>query len=148
MYFMENGIRQDVVVARDEDTEEYGYVIICSDCGNMQFMPECIFLDFIEECGIELVVEKVDDEDDDKMCECPYCQGFRDGIEASMDAMEVLDECGCECGECCEVCEPEEFTSNVYNINIENLILEGVSNPKEFIDGLTSFLKMYSRNSR
>lgn len=142
MHYMESGVKQEVIPAYDEISQEYGYAILCTDCGNVDFMPECMFLDFVDGCKIDLIMDSVDD--DEEMCQCPYCQGFRDGIEASMDTIEALDDiCDCECGEVCAQCEPEYFEKPNVTINIENLILQDVENPKEFLRQIESALKKY-----
>ena len=105
MHYMENGVRQDVVKAYDEKSQEYGYAIICSECESVEFMPECMFLDFIEEFEIDLFVDDEDldaIEDDDDLCQCEYCKGFRDGVETACDVADALEEYENECD--CDTC--------------------------------------------
>lgn len=110
MYIVnKDGTQNEIVKAYDEVSQEYGYLILCDCCDEpVGFLPECIFLDLMEDGQFKVFVD--DEDDSDEMCDCPYCQGFRDGIESAMDTIEALDDmCDCECGECCEVCEPDEF---------------------------------------
>lgn len=137
MHYMESGVRQEVIPAYDEISQEYGYAILCTDCGNVDFMPECIFLDFVDECEIDLIMEN--DEDEEDLCQCDYCRGFRAGVDIAMKATKMHEECencDCECGECCEVCEPEYFEKPNITINIENLILKDVGSFREIDEAL------------
>lgn len=127
-----DGTENEVVKAYDELTEEYGYCILCDCCDEpVAFLPECIFLDMMNDGEFEVFVDEVEEdisddecdcpycqgletdfEDDEDLCQCEYCCGFRDGIKRACDvrdALEEYDECDCECGECCSECSPEDF---------------------------------------
>jgi hypothetical protein len=75
--------------------EENGYIMTCKETGLKEFITEQEFCDMVD--SGKLQVAGFEDEDEsDELCDCPFCQGVRTGVEMVLSDME--DECDCpEC---------------------------------------------------
>jgi len=100
MYFIDSrGKRTDVVELAE------GYII--SDGDFSRFVPEEEFISWIERKYINLICEDPDKEESTELCDCPYCEGVRVGVEMVLSDIEDDDECDCE------VCQYEQIHSDI-----------------------------------
>lgn len=104
MYIVnKDGTQNEVVKAYDEYSEEYGYAVLCDCCDEpMAFIPECVFLDLMNDGQFEVYCDDEDDMDEDE-CQCDYCQGIETDFED--------DECDCDT--CREFDIDEEIMNDV-----------------------------------
>jgi hypothetical protein len=135
MYIVnKDGTQNNIIQAYDEYSEEYGYAIECQ-CGDIvAFIPECVFLDLMNDGQFEVFVDDEDIEDDVDFdeCDCPYCTGVRDGIEIGLDmAVEVIENLDDECG--CDTCRGFDIDEEIMN-DVKDSLLDIKSTMNELME--------------
>ena len=92
--------------------EENGYIMTCGESGLKEFITEDEFCEMVESGKLVDTSEDVDFDE----CDCPYCEGVRDGIQLGLDmAVEVVenldDDEMCQC----DTCRPIDLDEEIHN---------------------------------